>query len=54
MPAIKAYGKIGGTAPFILNWANDMEEFQLYAPTALTPVTHLTEGWVDPRGINRT
>jgi len=48
----KAYGNSGGTAPFILNWAPDVDDFQLYAPTALPPVTHLTEGWVDPRGIN--
>jgi hypothetical protein len=48
--AIKAYEKIGGTAPFI-NWAPDVDDFQLHAPTALSPVTHLTEGWVDPQGI---
>jgi len=45
--AIKAYGKIGGTAPFILNWAPDVDDFQLYVPTALPPVYPLKQkgGW---------
>jgi len=50
--AIKEYGKNGGTAPLNLKWAPDVDDFELYAPTALPLVTHLTEGWVDPRGIH--